>query len=269
MKNILLYILILLFGLNESLAQKTWYLQPTIGVNFTPIQLSESDPKLYQSGFSFGLLTGPALTDNWKLNFGLTVNQRYTSYSYEEDTQNQGLLIDLIGNLIGDLDMGGTDFTEVSTEYWTIDLPISVDYQFESGFFFTGGLFVNSTISANSNIKTTTHIPVMELIDLDNLGLGVVSTLLPQNGTVESSSDSKGGLNTTNVGLMGGFGAEVGQIELRLQYQYGFIEIRNDDFNPLISNPQLISFHLAYLFELKQQTRSKKLKKRYDLDLIK
>lgn len=269
MKIFLLIGSIIILSLHSSFAQKKWFISPVLGVNMTPLKESSDDPGFLKAGLSIGALTGTAINEHWRLNFGLTFNQRHTNNSFEEPSQSESLLTDLIGNLIGDFDFGGTDIVDVNTSYWTVDLPVTIDYVFNSGFFIHGGLFVNTVIKANNEVKTTTHIPVLELIDLDDLGLGVVSALLPQNGTENTSNTLSEGLRSTNFGLSGGFGADVGNIQLKFQYQYGFGSIRTDNHEIGVSNQQAFSFHIAYLFFPTAEPKSTRLKPRYDLELIK
>ena len=269
MKKIIFIGVVLFVCSQTTVAQTKWYISPVLGMNMTPVKESPEDPSLLKTGVSFGALTGPLLKDHWRLSFGLTINQRYSSYSYQEPSASLGILTDLIGDLVGGYNLNGEVLVDSRTEYWTVDFPVTVDYVFKSGFFFTAGLYANTTTSANNVTETTTDIPILDVIDLDNLGLGLFQSLLPKNGTKSKSSSSTKDLNSSNFGLLGGFGADAGKIQLKIQYQYGFNDIRAAEPAANVSKQQAISFHIAYLFFPTVGERSTKLKPRYDLELIK
>ncbi|HAW52488.1 MAG TPA: hypothetical protein DCX54_09220 [Flavobacteriales bacterium] len=269
MKNILTVgIVLLMFNLPVA-AQKKWYVSPVAGVVLSPVKDNPENASLLKPGFSFGALGGPIFKDKWRLSFGFSVNQRYSSYSFQEPSADLGFVGDLIGNLIGGLSLDGTIYTENNTEYWTVDFPVTADYLFKSGFFFTGGFFANTTTGLKSELKTTTDIPFLDVIDIKSLGLGLFERLLPKNGTESETSRSSEGFNKTYFGLIGGLGADAGKVQLKIQYQYGFNDIRTEEPASNVAKQQALSLHIAYLFFPTAGPKSPRLKPRYDLDLIK
>ena len=253
---------------NTGMSQN-WNLGPVVGLNMCPVAENDSSQAAMRSGLSLGFQAGPVWEGKpWGLRFGLVFNQRYTSYAHTDPSQGLSLLDGLLGGILQGIDLKGTETTLTQTTYWTADVPISLQYKTKSGLFFEAGVYGGLLIAARNRTDVTTHIPLFELFKLKDLGVGgLVTSLLPENGTVSSTNQSTSGLSGLNAGAIGGMGADIHPFVLSVRYQYGFNNLRTDGMPVGVKNQQLLSIHLAYLFSADIYRNG--LRPKYNLELIK
>lgn len=272
MKTIPLFLLFSLFISTFSLAQSQWHISPRLGLNMVPIEENDASGTTHKLGASIGLMTGTRIGDHWDFEVGFSFNRRFAHYQYELETDG----LDIIKNLIPDqiIDLLGNDafrtyeLVNGYSDYWTVDLPITLAYRFESGFHLFAGPYFNYMFTIENKEEVTTHIPLLELTDMSGLGIDEnLLLLLPSNGTEQSFNSSKSDLNEVDYGIIGGIGYSGEKWILKLAYQYGFNDLRTDNKYIGINNQRAINISIGYLFH--PNTETSKLKPRYNLDLIK
>lgn len=280
MKTIRLFLLIGVFASNYSFAQKQWQISPRLGLNMVPIEENDASGTTYKIGPAIGIMVGTNIGNNWDIEFGLTFNRRFSHYYYAFESDAFNLLNEIVPdllneivpdsliNLLGDDLLNTYEKVNGYTDYWTIDLPIILDYRFESGFHFFAGPYINYMFFLENNEEKTTHIPLLELTDLSGSGIDEnLLQLLPKNGTEQTFNSSKDNINEVDFGFMGGFGYKGEKWILRFTYQYGLEDIRTDNTYVGINNQRAINLSIGYL--ILPNNKSSKMKPRYDLDLIK
>lgn len=272
MKTFLKFLLLSLFISYFSVAQSQWHISPRLGLNMVPIEENDASGTTHKLGATIGLMTGTTLGNNWDFELGLTFNKRFAHYQYESETNGldiiQNLLPTQVVDLLGDELFRSYEEVNGYTNYWTVDIPVTLAYRFESGFHLFAGAYFNYMFTIENKEEVTTHIPLLELTDLSGLGIDDnLLSLLPANGTEQTFNTSKNDLNEVDYGIIGGIGYTDKKWILKFAYQYGFNDIRTDNKHVGINNQRALNLSIGYLFHPNVETS--KLKPRYDLDLIK
>jgi len=262
-------ILILLFVwniANVSFAQENWVFSPSVGINLIPIDEGGISGVNFKSGISLGFTASQLIEDNWSFNYGLSFNQRYAAYSSSSESDE---LYDLLG--IGNIPFLG-DFTVYENTYglstfWTMDIPVTATYKFNSGMFLYGGGYLNFLLSTNNEEETVTHIPIFEVIDPNDLPIDpTLLPVLPKNETTTSSDKSKSEMETLGYGVLVGFGYQSEKWILKFGYQHGLSDIRKDKSAINIPEQRAVTVSIGYIFTDLFATSKDKAK--YDLELI-
>ncbi|MEQ8324692.1 MAG: outer membrane beta-barrel protein [Vicingaceae bacterium] len=268
MKNLLALIVALFISIFGIYGQNEWRLGPSVGTSLSPIKFKDSPNALLKPGLSLGFNAGPVWEKNWQLNFGLSFQQRYTSFQNVEPSGALDLISGLLSGIVQGLDLEATESVYSETTYWTVDFPINMQYKFNSGFFLEAGGYFNLLMNASSNVETNSHIPLFEVFDPQDLGLGgIVNSFIPENGTTTTSNQSTNGLTGLGGGLSAGLGADLDNIRLSVFYQYGLTDIRSDNVQAGVKNQQALSISITYLFS--GQFFRSGLRPKYNLELIK
>ena len=266
----LLSLLLIAITCNAASAQENWIFMPTLGVNSTPVDYGNVEGSSNKMGVLIGFMASNLIEEHWSLDYGVTINQRYSAYSFTEESSQLKDLINFPNiPILSDLDLTIYENTTASTQIWTIDVPLSASYKFNSGFLLYGGGFFNYLLSANTDTEKEIHIPVFEAIDPNDLPIDQnLVEFLPKNEVIKSGNSTKEGLNEISYGLIFGLGYQSENWTFKLGYHMGLIDIRDDldAVNMNIKKQRAVTLSLAYnirnLFETSNQ------KPIYDLELI-
>lgn len=255
----------------SGMAQESWTFSPYLGVNFVPIDNDDVYGNQLKGGMNIGFEFNWEVEENWHMDFGLSMNRRFLSYSSENTSDELSNFIDdNILQLFPDLDLNIYESTKAYSTLWTIDLPIYARYAFESGLTLFGGGYLNYLMNANTNLQTTTHIPVFEVIDPRELPLidSSLAPFLPKNGVEETSDNTKSRFNELGYGVIFGLGYESNNWFFRANYQFGLNDLyaEADKVKININKQRAFNFSIGYRFDI--SATSSKEKKRYDLELI-
>ncbi|PCJ24618.1 MAG: hypothetical protein COA97_09570 [Flavobacteriales bacterium] len=248
---------------------QTIYFGPEIGMNVIPVE-NEGIGQNYQLGYHFGGHLKLHFSEKFRLSTGVFMTQKKKSYS----SSSVSSLIDVFDDLIGFAGIGGidtsgldsllnipdlnTDVTEtikgISSEIF-IEIPVLANYKLKNINFYLGP-YVSFLISATKNEEVTTDIPVLDIIDLDSLGLGgFTSFFLPKSGTETSSISGTNGLRSLDFGFNVGIGYEINDLHFNLMYSHGLLDYRDNNENEDTETLKLFRISIAYLFDLKKKNK--------------
>ena len=231
-----------------------------------PVVESDISGTTYKGGMSFGLNSIHMVEERISLDYGLTVNQRFASGSFASESDELTDLLNL-GAIpgIGAIDLTIYENTRVLTTFWTIDVPLTISYRTKSGVFFSGGGYVNYLLSAKHKSEHTTHIPVFEVIPAEELITDpFLLSLIPGNSTEVITDESKDDMNDLGFGILAGVGYQANSWIVRLSYQHGLNDIRDDDMIMKVKSQAAINLSLGILMQdLFMKSGDKAI---YDLD---
>lgn len=269
MKNYILT-LILLISFSLGFSQKI-HLGPEIGVNIIPIENTEIGYN-YQLGYHFGGHFKYHFSDRWKLSSGIFISQKKKGYSSSSTSSVLTLLDDMLGDFGG---LGGTpdtsgldsiinipglnlDMTEsikgVSSEIF-IEIPILANYKIRNFNIYLGP-YAGILLTASRKEELTTDIPVLDVIDMDALGLGgFTSFFLPSSGTETSTVSGTDGLRILDFGINGGIGYEMNDLHFNLMYSHGLLDYRDNNEGEPTETLKLIRVSVVYLFDITKKDK--------------
>jgi hypothetical protein len=266
MKTIFTTLLILFFT-SLSFSQRI-SLGPEIGLNVIPIENTDIG-YTHQMGYHIGGQLKYHFSKNFNLSTGLFLSQKKKGYS-SFTTESVATLLDGFSNLsgaFGSPDTSGLDsllsipglntsITEsikgVRSELF-IEIPILANYQLKNINFYAGP-YLGILIAANKKEELTTDIPILDLIDLESLGLGGVTTFfLPSSGVEVSNISGTDGLRKIDLGLNLGIGYEMNNLHFNFMYAQGLLDYRDDNEGESLEVLKLYRFSIAYAFDLKKK----------------
>ncbi len=243
-------------------------LGPEIGVNIIPMEGSDIGQN-YQLGYHFGGHLKYHFSEKFKLSTGIFLSQKKKGYSSSTTSSITTLFDDLLGGF-GGFDTTGldstlnipglnTDITEsikgVSSELF-IEIPVLANYKYKNVNFYLGP-YAGILITASKKEELTTDIPVLDVIDLDALGLGGITTFfLPSSGTETSTISSTNGLRSLDFGFNAGIGYEMNNLHFNLMYSNGLLDYRDNSEGESTENLKLFRFSVAYLFDLEKKDKN-------------
>ncbi|PCI98547.1 MAG: hypothetical protein COB15_05800 [Flavobacteriales bacterium] len=271
MKNLIIATIIIFFSCTSIFSQKV-SIGPEIGVNIIPIENSGIGQN-YQLGYHFGGHIKYHFSKKYKLSTGLFITQKKKGYSSSTTSSVLTLLdnflefsggfggapdttdLDSLINIPG-LNMDMTeDIKGVSSEIF-IEIPLLANYKYKNVNFYLGP-YVGILISATRKEELTTDIPVLDVIDMEDLGLdGLTSFFLPSSGTEVSSISGTDGLRTIDFGLNAGIGYEMNNLHFNLMYSHGLLDYRADNEGEPLETLKLFRISIAYLFDLKKKEKT-------------
>lgn len=269
MKNYILT-LILLISFSLGFSQKI-SLGPEVGVNIIPIENTEIGYN-YQLGYHFGGHFKYHFSDRWKLSSGIFITQKKKGYSSTSTSSVLTLLDDMLGGfggLGGSPDTSGLDsvisipglnldMTEsikgVSSELF-IEIPILANYKLKNFNMYLGP-YAGILLTASRKEELTTDIPVLDVIDMDALGLGgITSFFLPSSGTETSTISGTDGLRILDFGINGGIGYEMNNLHFNLMYSHGLLDYRDNNEGDPTETLKLIRVSVVYLFDITKKEK--------------
>jgi len=252
---------------NVSLAQENWVLSPSLGINLVPIDEGGNSGVNLKTGIAIGITFSQLIEDHWSFNYGLSFNRRYAAYSTSSESDELYNIPNLPLPTIPGLDLTVYEDMSGLSSFWTIDLPITATYKFNSGMIIFGGGYLNYLLGTNNEETTTTHVPVFEVIDISQLPIDpALLPTLPQNETTTNSNKSKSDMETFGFGVLVGFGYQSEEWILKLGYQHGLNDMRTDEAKINIPEQRAITLSVGYLFT--EVFATSKNKAKYDLELI-
>ncbi|MBX2959693.1 MAG: outer membrane beta-barrel protein [Flavobacteriales bacterium] len=270
MKKLLVLIFPLLFYYQLT-AQKI-SLGPEIGLNLFKIEDTNLGSN-YQLGYFFGMGINNKFSDNFSLSSGIFLSQKKKQYSFIDTTKTPDPFASLLPIFTG----GGIPGANVSSEasvYTTtnirlselyLQIPVLANLTF-SNFSFFSGPYVSFLVSVKQNIVKTTESTATDISTFLPDEYNAFSSFLQPNKNNEptiTSSNSKDGLTSFDIGVTSGLGYKFNNLRLNACFSYGFMDFQKEKNNP-INNHQIFTLSLAYLFDLKT---TEKLKNKYDLDV--
>lgn len=268
MKKSVVFILILIATIQIN-AQNSWTFHPDLGVNFSLIDDGGISGITAKSGINVSINFVQQVEERWSLDYALSVNKRFATYSSSSTSDELTDLLN-IGNLpiISDFDFTIYNDLQALTSYWTIDLPLTATYSFKSGLFLYGGGYINYLMSASHEETRTTHIPIFEVVDPEDLTFidPALIPFIPENKVERESIDSKNDMNEFGYGVIGGMGYKTKSFILKANYQHGFSDLRTDEMKMGISSQRTIQLSVGYL--INELFVTSKEKPKYDLDVI-
>jgi len=257
-----------LFFTQSIFSQENWHFATSAGLNLVPIQESDISGTTFKGGLSFAFTSSHTLEEHISFDYGLSFNQRYASYNSSSVSDELTGLIN-IGPIpgLGAIDLNIYENVTGLSTFWTIDLPLTMTYKFNSGVILYGGGYVNYLLTVKTKEQTETHIPVFEVINpADLITDPFLLSLIPKNQTVTETTDSKENMRDLGYGLLMGIGYETDSWVLKLGYQHGLSNIRSDDVNMKFKNQRAINLSLGLLIQ--DLFYTSKEKPIYDLQLI-
>lgn len=257
--------------LNSLKSQENWLFYPSLGSNLTFIDDGGNTGTSLKNGLHAGIGASMLMEEHWSFDYGLNVNMRFATYYSESESDELNDLLN-IGTIpiISDFDFTVYNSVNGLTEYWTLDVPLTVSYKFNSGFMLFGGGYLNYLLSARNDEENIQHIPVFEVIDPSELTFidPALLLFLPTNSVETTTNKSKSEMRDLGFGVNVGLGYRSENFMLRLSYLHGINDLRKDldlvEMN--IKNQRTVQLSIAFLF--KDIFMSSKEKPKYDLQLI-
>lgn len=258
--------LFILFSFSTIFGQKI-SMGPEIGVNIIPIENTDLGYN-YNLGYHFGGHLKYHFSDHFKLSTGLFLTQKKEIYR-SADTSS---IFDLYGDLLSfagvdpdQLDSIAQSFgantdvlesTEGIVSELLIEVPILANYKYRNFNVYLGPYF-SFLLSANKKENTRTQIPLLNVIDLNQLdSTGLLSSFLPAaDESSSSSTSSTENLESIDIGFNAGIGYEMNNLHFNLMYSQSFNDYR--DPKPDAPKQRLNTFRISmvYLFELKKKVQ--------------
>lgn len=244
---------------------------PSLGSNLTFIDDGGNTGISFKNGLQIGIGASMLMEEHWSFDYGLNVNMRFATYYSESESDELNDLLN-IGTIpiISEFDFTIYNSVNGLTEYWTLDVPLTVSYKFNSGFMLFGGGYLNYLLSARNDEENIQHIPVFEVIDPSELTFidPALLLFLPTNSVETTTNKSKSEMRDLGFGATLGLGYRSEKFMLKFSYVHGFNDLRKDldlvDMN--IKNQRTIQLSVAFLF--KDIFMTSKEKPKYDLQLI-
>ena len=268
-------IITFLFLINISYSQKI-SLGPEVGLNIIPIENTELGHH-HHLGYHLGASLSYNFSDKFKLSTGLFLSQKKQGYS-SSNTKSVSTLLDEFLNIGGGFislpDTSGldslfnipglnTDMTEtingVTSELF-IEIPILANLKLKNVNLYAGP-YIGILIAGSKKEALTTDIPILDVIDLNSLGLGGISSFfLPSSGTEVSNISGTDGLRKIDIGINAGIGYEINDIQLNLMYSQGILDYRSDKTDEPKETLNLFRISIGYQFDLKKKTQKSSVK---------
>jgi len=266
-------LLVLIFTLNfyYQLSGQKITIGPEIGMNLFKIEATDLGTN-YQLGYFFGVGINNKFSDYFSLSSGIFLSQKKKQYSFVDTTTTPDPFASLIPIFTGGIP--GTTPSNEAYIYTTTDIRLSELYLQVpvlanltlSNFVFFSGPYASFLLNVKQNIVKTTESTATDISTFLPDEFNAFSSFLQPNKNNEptiSSSTSKDGLTTFDVGITTGLGYKLNNLSLKTCFSYGFMDFQKEKNSP-INNHQIFTISLAYLFDLKTP---EKLKNKYDLDV--